>query len=173
MNYDILVRLKNGFKEANDLSELQRNEIQGVQLSHLLKYADRNSMAFSIETRLPFLDYRLVEFALSIPMGLLIHDGWTKNIVREGLKRIIPDEIRRRKDKIGFEVPQDLFIKHILENYFNDINENSLISTYFNKKWLLKDIKTISRKNPIIWKTLCLDLWFKVFFENAYNNFNQ
>jgi len=162
-NYDLLSQL-NVFKKAKSAFDLQRIEIQETQLSHLLKYADRNSMAFSIETRLPFLDYRLVEFALSVPTEHKIRNGWTKNIIRKGMKGIIPDSIRKRKNKIGFEVPQAVLLKTVLPILQTNIEKISIIEKYINESWLLNKIKTKDINDRIVWKTLCLGLWFREFF---------
>lgn len=74
-------------------------------LSDLLKYADRNSMAHSIEVRLPFLSHDLVEFTFSLPNSLKIKNGWTKYILRETMKGVVPESIRLRRDKIGYMPP--------------------------------------------------------------------
>ena len=74
-------------------------------LQELLRYADRNSMAFSREVRLPFLDHRLVEFSFSLPSRMLLGDGWSKRVLRLAMQGIVPQEILARRDKIGFAVP--------------------------------------------------------------------
>ncbi len=75
-------------------------------LDKLLRFADRNSMAHSVEVRLPFLDHTLVEFAFSLPAHYKIHNGWTKALIRYGLADILPPEITWRKNKLGFQPPQ-------------------------------------------------------------------
>jgi len=75
-------------------------------LNELLRYADRNSMAHSVEVRLPFLSHKLVEFAFSLPEEFLIHNGWTKYVLRKSMSDILPSEIAWRKDKVGYEPPQ-------------------------------------------------------------------
>lgn len=75
-------------------------------LQELLRYADRNSMAHSREVRLPFLSHEVVEFLFSLPPQFKIKDGWTKWVMRETFKDILPEEIAWRKDKIGYEPPQ-------------------------------------------------------------------
>ena len=72
----------------------------------LLRYADRNSMAHSREVRLPFLQHDLVEFVFSLPSGMKIKDGFTKWILRRSMEQILPGNICWRKDKIGYEPPQ-------------------------------------------------------------------
>lgn len=77
------------------------------KLEHLLKWEDRNSMRFSIEARVPFLDYRLVERTLATHSSLIIKSGITKHIHRQAMKGILPEAIRNRRDKVGFDTPQD------------------------------------------------------------------
>ena len=79
-------------------------------LEELLRYADRNSMAHGREVRLPFLDHELVEFVFSLPANFKIRNGWTKWLLRETMKGKLPDEITWRKDKTGFEPPQEQWI---------------------------------------------------------------
>jgi len=152
------------FRRIKTVTDLQIHEIQEIQLAHLLRYADRNSMAFSIETRLPFLDYRLVEFALSMQSEYKIRDGWTKNLIREGLKRIIPEDIRKRKNKIGFEAPQAVLMQAILPKLIARIERGSVLGKYFNMDWLMNTLKRNDLNNLTTWKALCLDLWFREFF---------
>ncbi|MBI5709584.1 MAG: asparagine synthase (glutamine-hydrolyzing) [Candidatus Eisenbacteria bacterium] len=80
-------------------------------LPSLLRYEDRNSMAFSIETRLPFLDYRLVELAFSLPDTDRLEGATTKAILRRALGGRIPRPVLERRDKMGFETPTDLWLR--------------------------------------------------------------
>ena len=79
-------------------------------LVELLRYADRNSMAHSREVRLPFLDHNLVEFVFKVPDRLLMRDGWTKWIIREAFRGIVPKEISDRVDKLGYMPPQQQWL---------------------------------------------------------------
>jgi asparagine synthase (glutamine-hydrolysing) len=79
----------------------------------LLRYEDRNSMAFSIESRLPFLDYRLVEFVLSLSVNQRFRNNSTKWVLRKSMNGINIDEILDRKDKIGFATPEKYWSSHI------------------------------------------------------------
>lgn len=81
-------------------------------LNELLRYADRNAMAHSVEVRLPFLNHRLVEFVFSLPESYFIRDGWTKFILRKSMENILPTAIQWRKDKIGYEPPQAEWMKN-------------------------------------------------------------
>jgi asparagine synthase (glutamine-hydrolysing) len=76
-------------------------------LPQLLRYEDRSSMAFSIESRVPFLDHPLVELVLSLPTDMKVNQGWTKLVQRKAAESRLPDEIVWRRDKLGFATPQE------------------------------------------------------------------
>ncbi|MCW3462079.1 asparagine synthase (glutamine-hydrolyzing) [Chitinophaga nivalis] len=82
------------------------NSTTGAGLQELLRYADRNSMQYSREVRLPFLSHELVTFLFTLPARYKIFDGWTKYLMRIAFEDILPQDITWRKDKIGYEPPQ-------------------------------------------------------------------
>lgn len=84
--------------------------IHGLQ--ELLRFADRNSMAHGREVRLPFLSHELVEFIFSLPAHFKIRQGRTKWLLRETMKHQLPDSIVGRKDKVGFEPPQQQWMEN-------------------------------------------------------------
>ncbi|MBN1864127.1 MAG: asparagine synthase (glutamine-hydrolyzing) [Victivallales bacterium] len=87
------------------------HELLSLRLPRLLKWEDRNSMAFSVESRVPFLDVKLVEFVLSLPPEMNMRSGWTKFLFRKAMADTVPRKIVWRKDKKGFETPQDKWMK--------------------------------------------------------------
>jgi asparagine synthase (glutamine-hydrolysing) len=89
----------------DNLSRRLLEDATRLNLPRLLHYADRNSMAFGVEARVPYLDHRLTDFALSLAPGLRIHRGWNKHLLRLALESRVPQEIAWRKDKLGFAVP--------------------------------------------------------------------
>jgi len=110
--------LRSIIDKSKNIYELQIFEIQSHQLRTLLMYEDKNSMAHSIETRLPFLDYRAVEAAVSMNCDYKINGGWTKYALRKGgvNNKVLPAEIAWRKNKIGFEAPSKLWLSKKEEN---------------------------------------------------------
>jgi asparagine synthase (glutamine-hydrolysing) len=86
-------------------------------LEELLRYADRNSMAHGREVRLPFLNHELVEFIFSLPSHFKIHEGWSKWLLRKSMQHDLPADIVWRRDKIGYEPPQRLWMEN------NDLQE--------------------------------------------------
>jgi asparagine synthase (glutamine-hydrolysing) len=94
------------FQAFANLPALLWNDTVKFILPSLLRYEDKNSMHFAIETRLPFLDPRLAKYAASIPLNFKIRRGWMKHIFREAMRGILPTDIRLRRDKIGFATPK-------------------------------------------------------------------
>jgi len=104
---------KDVFREAFSLRGQARrvHEIRSLFLPRLLKWEDRNSMAFSVEGRYPFLDNELIELCLSFDPDTLYMRGWTKWPLRRGLTGDLPSRVLMRKDKVGFETPQDKWLR--------------------------------------------------------------
>lgn len=96
---------------SEDLRMRQVLDLTRYSVPSLLRYEDRNSMAWSIESRVPFLDYRLVEFALSLPVEHKLRGGRTKAVLRAGLRGIVPDRVLDRRDKMGFVTPQSRWME--------------------------------------------------------------
>ncbi|MCW5899839.1 MAG: asparagine synthase (glutamine-hydrolyzing) [Flavobacteriales bacterium] len=89
---------------------LHRNFTKGP-LQELLRYADRNSMAHGREVRLPFLGHELVEFCFSLPDDRKLQLGWTKYVMRKAFEDVLPPEVAWRRDKLGFEVPEEDWLR--------------------------------------------------------------
>ena len=142
------------------------------KLEHLLKWEDRNSMFFSIEARVPFLDYRLVEKTLSLNSDQFIKKGMTKHILREAVKGIVPESIRNRKDKTGFVTPESDWFR---EDPFKSLVMEVLQSESFRNRKIvdpakalrlyrahLRGSKNISKE---IWKWIHLEMWFREYID--------
>lgn len=96
---------------AGDVKERQRKDVVSYSVPALLRYEDRNSMAWSVEARVPFLDYRLVEKMVGLEVDEKLNGGRTKAVLRSGLKGLVPDEILNRRDKMGFSTEQDKWLE--------------------------------------------------------------
>ncbi|MBL0071341.1 MAG: asparagine synthase (glutamine-hydrolyzing) [Bacteroidetes bacterium] len=141
---------------SGSISALQILEITKSQLPHLLRYEDRNSMRFSIETRLPFLDYKLVEMALSINNEFKIRNGYSKYILRTGAKGIVPDSILWRKNKIGFEAPSRVWLSD-RGFMFEAIRKSELLNS------MMKNMPDNSIDQTLLWRLYNLAKWEEVF----------
>lgn len=135
------------------------------KLEHLLKWEDRNSMYFSLESRVPFLDYRLVEKTINTPVSRILNNGWTKKILRDEMKGRLPEKIRLRKDKIGFATPEDIwFMDETFVSQFESVirNGNDLgqyLSTPQIKELLSRHISGKHNYSGILWRVFNLQKW--------------
>ena len=127
-----------------NLMECLREELTKTRLRRLLRYADRNAMSHSIENRVPFLTTNLVEFVLSLPENYLVSSsGETKHILKRALRGIVPDQILDRKDKVGFNVSDNLLKNLHIPQITNDFKSFFFLKkNIFNKK--TKDWKIIN-----------------------------
>lgn len=142
------------------------------KLEHLLKWEDRNSMRFSIEARVPFLDHRLVEKTLSLQNNMFISNGTTKVILRDAMKGLIPEEIRIRQDKIGFGTPEaewfrrDFFKDYIIELLNSEsLKRRNIIDPKKAKEMYLQHLNGQTDISKEIWKWINLELWFRKFID--------
>jgi asparagine synthase (glutamine-hydrolysing) len=138
------------------------------KMEHLLKWEDLNSMRFSLEARVPFLDHRLVERALSTSADLIIRNGMTKSLMREALKGVVPEKIRIRRDKTGFGTPQDQWFKDpgLREVIKEAISPDSLISRSFIDSEAARRIYSRycnggTGMEKEIWKWISLESWYR------------
>lgn len=139
---------------------LAKVEIETLQLPRLLRYDDRNSMRHAIETRMPFLDYRLVEFATSLPAEHKIHDGWRKFVLRKAFEDRLPDEITWQKTKIGFEAPDRTWLKAHDAAIRREIQSSRILDRIADKARLLRDFARLSAKQQ--WSYFNVAAWERV-----------
>jgi len=150
---------------VGDLQLYQRNEIESFSLPLLLRYEDRNSMAFGIETRLPFLDYRVVELCLSLPLNYKIRDGWTKCVLRRAAGELIPKGIAWRTDKIGFQAPLAKWIDIIGARMDEEIGRSECLAELLggNPRAIVRS----GVSEDVRWRLYSIALWAKMFKVNS------
>src|SRR5262249_39416773 len=127
-------------------------------LEELLRFADRNSMAHGREVRLPFLSHELVEFVFSLPSRLKMHNGWTKLLLRNAMDKKLPDQVVWRKDKVGFETPQKLWMENpLLQEYIRESKRKLVDAGILSKRVLDKKIEPRSAhaERNFDWRYLC------------------
>lgn len=154
---------KNSDSFGRKLSNKLRNVLTGDGLVSLLRHGDRNSMNWSIESRVPFLTIEMAEFVLSLPESyLLSNNGETKYIFREAMRGIVPDKILDRKDKIGFGTPELEWLIINKENIFELIKNSNEFHLINKEKSLLEIENIISGKktfSPSAWRLINYFLW--------------
>jgi asparagine synthase (glutamine-hydrolysing) len=117
LNFTLKKVLKKNFEP--DLNKKLAEDIE-TGLVTLLHYDDHTSMAYSIESRLPFMDYRVIEFLASVPACYKIHNGWTKYLARLAFDGKLPDDIVWRRDKMGWPIPEKTWFEGELKRWFYD-----------------------------------------------------
>jgi asparagine synthase (glutamine-hydrolysing) len=141
-----------------------RADILQTSLPVLLRYEDRNSMAFSVEARTPFLDYRLVERAQAVPASDLIHDGWTKAILREAMAGVVPDTILRRADKLGFPTPEKRWLCELAPQVREWLGHDSQLGPRLDatglRAWLSLGGAELAGR-PGLWRLVSAELWLR------------
>ncbi|MCX9076233.1 MAG: asparagine synthase (glutamine-hydrolyzing) [Candidatus Methanoperedens sp.] len=164
-------------KDESSVSKYNNNlnnhlyDVLRTGLPSLLRYEDRNSMAFSIESRVPFLDYRFVEFIFSLPNNQKIDNGMTKVILRNAMKDILPENVRNRKDKMGFVTPENIWFRTFAKDKIVEIirSKRFIQRKYFNILEIKKEFEAHcnGEKNigSTIWRWINLELWMRMFID--------
>jgi asparagine synthase (glutamine-hydrolysing) len=134
-------------------------------LPELLRYEDRNSMAHSLEARVPFLDYRLVELAFSLPAEELIRGGETKLVLRRAFEDLLPPEVRGRRDKVGFATPEGAWMRGRLGELAADafssqsFRDRGFVDASAARRRLERHRRREIEAGMDLWRALNLELW--------------
>ncbi|MDD1661514.1 MAG: asparagine synthase (glutamine-hydrolyzing) [Methanomicrobiales archaeon] len=156
---------------AGSLDEVLKRELLSSNLPALLHYEDRNSMAFSIESRVPFLDHRVVEFLAALPLSQKIRNGVTKYILRKAIKGLVPEAIRCRMDKMGFVTPEEVWMKENLRPFILNIltSPSFRARKYWDPDRVLESYNRFlegrGAYSPELWRIVCTELWLRIMFD--------
>lgn len=134
----------------------------------LLHSADRNSMAHSVESRLPFLDFRLVEFAMGLPAEAKLWAGTTKRVLREAMRGTLPEPIRTRMDKMAFATPEETWVRHDAPTRFRAELRRAIDASQglLNAAALDHLDAVIAGKTPfdfLVWRMISFGAWMRRF----------
>ncbi|GAB5045787.1 asparagine synthase (glutamine-hydrolyzing) [Thermodesulfovibrio sp. TK110] len=158
--------------QCNNIRERQILDIDKYSVPALTHYEDRNSMAHSLEIRLPFLDHRLVNLLLSLPPQMKIRNGWTKYILRKSLFEL-PNDIRWRRDKQGFITPEEKWLKRDLREIIENAFKRSILAELgiIDNKLFLNYYYDFQNNKRNIWyaditRTFIAELWARIFIGN-------
>jgi asparagine synthase (glutamine-hydrolysing) len=128
----------------------------------LLRYEDRNSMAFSVESRVPFLDHRLVEFAFALPSDIKFRGGYAKRVLRDAMEGTMPEPVRMRARKMGFATPEMRWQTGVLKPLIRDAVNSHALSDFIDKDAavaVLHRIEQTGRLDFLPWRWLNLHMW--------------
>ena len=152
-------------REKGSIQKLHRERMR--ILRYILHNVDRGSMAASRETRVPFLDHNLVEFCLKLPSEYKISKGFTKRVLRESVKDVLPEKINRRTDKQGYSSPVKKWAENELHTFFEDNLKEAMQLPFLNKTTIMDDFAKFAAGNvgfdPVWWRIIATHHWIKMF----------
>src|SRR4051812_48139252 len=158
-------------RAQDDLKARLVSDLQTFSLPSLLRYEDRNSMAFSMESRLPFLDQELVDWVLRLPPSAIVHDGWSRAILREGLRGVLTEKVRTRRWKVGFTTPETRWLRArraAVQGLYR--SPQFCERPYWNAPALAdtSDRFCAGEVEPsqIFWRAINTEIWMRVFFDH-------
>jgi asparagine synthase (glutamine-hydrolysing) len=140
-----------------------------ASLPALLQVEDRTSMACSLESRLPLLDYRIVELMASVPPTIKYKGGMTKYLIKKAVRNVLPSEVLERKDKMGFPVPLSEWYQDKIHGFVHDtlLSDHARDRKMYNMKKLEDTLFTEKKFGRGVWGMLCLELWYQQFIDTA------
>ncbi len=152
----------------NPVRSLCVAQINSLCLPMLLHWADRDSMAHGIESRLPFLDYRLVEFCLGLPEEHKLSEGWTKRVLREGMRDRLPESVRLRRDKLGFATAEEVWMRTQQREAFIRLLDEAIAASQgiLNAATRAKALRILDGKEPFsffVWRVINFGRWLRRF----------
>lgn len=141
--------------------------LRETHLLMLLRYEDRNSMAFSMEARVPFLDHRVVEFCHGLSYRYKMRDGLTKWVLRQAYNDLLPEAVRERQDKLGFPTPVAVWFRGDLATELTHRLENAvfydakLINRLEVRRILEQHLSGAMNHERTLFRLLTLDMWLR------------
>ncbi len=140
-----------------------------TSLAHLLRFEDRNSMAFSVEARVPFTDFQLIEWAFKRANDHKIKYGWTKWILRKAMLGRAPETILWRRDKIGFETPDVKMAQRLMDQNRRHPADSAFLLRFLSEKRIRETCARVidgtagRDEGRLVWRWLVLDSWQRQF----------
>lgn len=153
-------------RKAGSIRNISESMLVASNLQMLLHWEDRDSMAHSIEARVPFLDHRLIEFTLGLPDEYKLSSGITKRVLREGMRGVLPEAIRTRMDKLGFVTPEEVWFRDSQPELFRE----RLLDAIAMSGGILKpetvdlfDQMVAGQRpyNAVVWRMICFGEWVR------------
>ena len=158
-------------RAQDDLKQRLVADLQTFSLPSLLRYEDRNSMAFSMESRLPFLDQELVDWVLRLPSSAIVDRGWSRAILRQGLRGVLTEKVRTRRWKVGFTTPETRWLRArraAVQGLFRSPEfcarpywDAPAIAAAFDR-FCAGEVEP----SQIFWRAINTEIWLRVFFDH-------
>ena len=152
--------------KTTSVNTFSKVQLLYTSLPAQLNWADRDSMAHSIECRVPFLDHRVVEFLLGLPATMKMHEGRRKQILRDAMTGYVPQQILTRHDKMGFATPEEVWVREQNPEWFRKAaataieQAQGIINPAF--KTIAEEIINGRRRfSFLLWRIICFGRWME------------
>ncbi len=163
--------LGTSFEMSRNLNERLFNDVLRDTTPSILRYEDKNSMANSLESRVPFFDHKVVEYIFKLPVDQKIKFGWNRFIYRNMMKGIIPEKNRLRRSKVGFTNPEWEWIERKSDKFIEIFSSERFKSREFwNAEQVLKEFReTVEGKKKgdylIFWRIFITEMWLRSYVD--------
>jgi asparagine synthase (glutamine-hydrolysing) len=158
-------------RATRSLAQMLAHDLTRHSLPRLLRYEDRNSMAFSLESRVPFADDpRLIECVFALPDDAKLGKGWSKYVLRQAMAGLLPESVRWRRRKLGFSAPEQAWAANLLASPLWDVLCGTS-SRYVDRRRLDRYIRTAGPRHMragLLWRLVELVLWERSLTNRSY-----
>ena len=163
----IRFELAAGVKPRATVQALSIDQIEKTNLPMLLHWEDRNSMASSIEARVPFLDHPLVELAVGLRSNHKIAGGITKHVLRRSMQGVLPEPVRNRVDKMGFVTPAEVWVEKYSDQFRRSLRSAIERSGGIITEDAVRELDAVSAGKSAfsfqIFRMICFGVWLERF----------
>lgn len=143
-----------------DIYSLLIQNMSNTKMNYWMRSSNKTYFRIPIEIRCPFLDYRIVDLAFSVPVEYLIHHGWHKYLLREAVRDLLPDAVVWRKQKMGFPFPYKEWLEYSKPIIYHNLQK--MDCPYINIRLYLEHFDHLKIKDPhLCWRVLSVLLWWK------------
>ena len=155
----------------DDLKKRFIEDIFKNSLPALLRYEDKNTMRYSLEGRVPFMDKEVMKYLFSLSNEAIIRGSWNKRILRDATEGLLPEMVRTRRNKIGFTTPEQEWFKRLKTRFYGIfLSESFAERPYFNQQEVLHAFEGhIKGRNTtdtmVFWRMLNVELWLREFID--------
>jgi asparagine synthase (glutamine-hydrolysing) len=159
------------YHPSRNLNTRLADDVLRYSTPNLLRYEDKNSMAFSIESRVPFLDHELVEYIFQLPIDQKIKKGWNRYVYRQAMKGKMPEFNRTRRSKIGFTNPEATWTRERAAQIREVFASETLASRgIFDPARLTAELDAWLAGKPgdglAFWRVLVTELWLRRYVDS-------
>ena len=164
--FDSFLKIFNREGVDSMINKMTYFDLKG-SLPALLHVEDRTSMAASIESRVPLLDHRIVEFMARIPPNIKFAGGRMKHLFKEAVRNTVPSQIFERKDKMGFPTPLTQWTKGVAREFVRNtlLSDRSRQRGLYNVPAIEAAIENGGEFGRVVWGLLCLELWHRIYID--------